>query len=67
MGEVLYLRDHAGRQPERSGKIGSAASGGAEVVIYPGVRVEHHTIDLSVRKADSAGRTGGGNGKGKRA
>jgi len=52
MGIVLNLKT---RDPERPHRAASAAQFPCEVVIFPGVRIERHELDLGHRLRDSAG------------
>ena len=52
MSTVLEFRSNALQRPRiRSGPAGHPC----EVVIFPGVRIERHEVDLSHRLRDSAG------------
>jgi hypothetical protein len=53
MGTVLTFKPTI-----RTGFVEAASRGGerCEIVIFPGVRIERHDLDLSHRLRDSAGR-----------
>jgi hypothetical protein len=52
MGNILSYRQTATRRPH-SGD--AQATRECEIVIFPGVRIERHDLDLGVRLRDSAG------------
>ena len=49
MGTVLKLADFSRRESKSVGEHDVPSEEGAEIVIFPGVRVEYHSIDLSAR------------------
>jgi hypothetical protein len=51
MGTILSYRQIETRKPRR--RTDSADS--CEIVIFPGVRIERHNLDLGMRLRDSAG------------
>lgn len=51
MGTILSYRPLERRKRQDKG----ARSGACEIVIFPGVRIERHDLDLSHRLRDSAG------------
>jgi len=59
MGTILEFRS-TDQQKDRRERP-DAASG--EIVIFPGVRIERHDVDLAHRVMDTAGRGGGLGGK----
>jgi hypothetical protein len=52
MGTIVEMKS----APARRDRPAAKAEGKGEVVIFPGVRIERHDIDLSHRVRDSAGR-----------
>lgn len=56
MGTILHF-ETAERDPARNRPSSDAP---CEIVIFPGVRIERHDIDLSHRLRDSAGDPGYG-------
>ncbi|CAN5366391.1 hypothetical protein BH10PSE9_BH10PSE9_08580 [soil metagenome] len=52
MGTIVEMKAAAARRERPAAKAGEKG----EVVIFPGVRIERHDIDLSHRVRDSAGR-----------
>lgn len=71
MGEVLNMTDYPGWDAlSDSGRRRDGDESRGQIVLFPGVRVERHTIDLSQRHTDAAPGprvSGGGKGKGKSA
>jgi hypothetical protein len=53
MSTVLEFRQLATARPRQRRGIGTAHVG--EIVIFPGVRIERHDLDLGHRVRDSAG------------
>jgi len=51
MGTILSYRQTATRRPRSL----TGDEQGCEIVIFPGVRIERHDLDLGVRLRDSAG------------
>ncbi len=50
MGVVLKMASYRAQDQVSGRNTKPADQEGAEIVIFPGVRVERHTIDLSVRQ-----------------
>jgi hypothetical protein len=55
MSTVLQFRQTPQQRPRM---LGASASKPCEVVIFPGVRIERHEVDLAHRLFDSAGSSG---------
>ncbi|MEM1045190.1 MAG: hypothetical protein AAGL24_03520 [Pseudomonadota bacterium] len=55
MGVVLNMAGYRAQEKASDRKTKPASRDGAEIVIFPGVRVERHTIDLSVRQHSVTG------------
>jgi hypothetical protein len=51
MGTILSYRQTATRKP----RSGDERQRDCEIVIFPGVRIERHDLDLGMRLRDSAG------------
>lgn len=50
MGAVLPFKSPTKPSP----RVGRSKGGDAQIVFFPGVRVERHTVDLSRRVSDPA-------------
>ncbi|WP_350333371.1 hypothetical protein [Coralliovum pocilloporae] len=55
MGIVVQLSDHVSKAASRS--VAYSGSEDAEVVLFPGVRIEREEVDLSVRLKKRRRRT----------
>lgn len=57
MGTILQFNSPARKVP-RPAPVGADDELACEVVIFPGVRIERHDLDLSHRVRDSIGQPG---------
>jgi hypothetical protein len=60
MGTIVQIRQQTGQKERAAARPVRPC----EIVIFPGVRIERHDIDLAHRMRDSAGRDDFGDGVG---